>query len=276
MKKLMVLIILGFLVTVSACGGGEATPAPPAATPATGATPPPVSTPAKAATPAPSALAYTEIAVSNGGAISGKVQFGGAVPAAEKLTVTKNQDVFGDSLPMEKLIVSAGGGLKDVVVSIVEIAEGKKLPTGSPTLDNNGGLFVPPVQAVVAGATLEIINSDSVLHNTHTYLKGATVFNLALPLEGQKLRKTLKSAGKTIESGEVKVLCDAHDWMSAYIVVVPHPYFAVSDETGAFDIGDIPPGSYELRAWHQELGVQTAQVTVTAGGMAEVSFEFSQ
>ncbi|MFQ5827005.1 MAG: carboxypeptidase regulatory-like domain-containing protein [Dehalococcoidia bacterium] len=277
MKTVIALVMSGLLVTIAACGGG-APPAskPPTPEPAPAPKPAPAPAPKPAPAPAPTALAYKEIAVSNGGSISGSVKFAGDIPPVEKIAVTKNKDVFGDSLPAEKLIVSADKGLKNVVVSIVEIAEGKKLPTETPTLDNKGGRFMPHVQAVVAGTTLEIINSDPVLHNTHTYLKGTTVFNLALPLEGQKLRRALKSAGRTIESGEVKVLCDAHDWMSAYIMVVPHPYFAVSDESGAFEIGDIPPGSYQLRAWHQELGVQTKQVTITAGGKSEVNFEFAQ
>ncbi len=212
--------------------------------------------------------AYEEVEVTNGGTIVKEVLFTGQVPAQGTLAVTKNQESCGESKPDESLIVGPNKGVKNAVVTIENIAKGKKIDkTATPYLDNNGCRFIPHVQAVNVGAVLEIRNSDPILHNTHSFLKGSTVFNLALPLKGQKVRKPLRRPGL------IDVKCDAgHTWMSAYILVAENPYFAVSDDAGKFEIKDVPPGKYKLKAWHEKLGTEIAEVEVEAGKESKVSF----
>jgi hypothetical protein len=127
------------------------------------------------------------------------------------------------------------------------------------------------VQAVSTGTKIEIRNSDPILHNTHSYLEGTrTLFNLALPLQGQKIKRKMKKPGL------VNLKCDAgHTWMSAYIVVRDDPYFAVTDEKGEFSISDIPPGTYQLKAWHETLGTQEKEITIEPNGKTSVGFSFS-
>ena len=83
---------------------------------------------------------------------------------------------------------------------------------------------------------------------------------------------------RTFPNPEVMILvrCDVHPWMRAYIGVVPHPFFAVSDAGGEFDIGGVPTGTYTLEAWHETLGVQTLSVTVEAGAATAADFTFSR
>lgn len=214
------------------------------------------------------ACAYEEIDVVEGGQIAGQVLFRGTPPQPGTLAVTKHQEICGSSKPDESLIVGSQGGLKNAIITVETISRGKKVDkTAKPYLDNHDCQFVPHVQAVSAGARLEIRNSDAVLHNTHGSLLGRTAFNLALPLKGQKVEKVMR------RSGLVHVTCDAgHTWMSAYVLVAENPYFAVSDDNGRFEIKDVPPGKYKLKAWHEKLGTELADVDVTARSVSEVSF----
>jgi hypothetical protein len=215
-------------------------------------------------------LGYEEIEVTNGGTVVGEVKFRGTYSGPAQLQVSKNQDFCGQHVLSEKLIVGGNKGLKNVVITLEGIAQGKKVDKSTkPILDNVHCRFVPHVQAVTLGTKLEIRNSDPILHNTHGFLDKKTVFNLALPLKGQKILKRLR------KPGIVRVKCDAgHEWMRAYIVVTEHPYHAVTDETGSFQITDIPPGNYQLRAWHEELGTKVQEVVIEAGKESKVGFNF--
>lgn len=216
--------------------------------------------------------AYKVVPVTNGGKISGQVKFTGAVPKAEVLPVTKNQEQCGASKTSEVLLVSAKGGVKYAVVTIQDIPQGKAPdPAAQPEIDNASCSFVPHVQSVTAGATLNVKNADPILHNTHAYLNGTeTVFNLALPLQNQVIKRPLPKPGL------INVKCDAgHTWMSAFIIVSENPYHSVTGEDGTFSIADVPPGTYTVKVWHETLGTQTQKVTVAAGGTATANFSFA-
>lgn len=213
--------------------------------------------------------AYRERPVANGGSLTGEAIFAGPPPEPYVIWVRKNADVFGEKLPDERLIVSRSGKIKNAVVMLEGIREGKPWPDPHPArLLNRGGLFVPHVQVVRTGSQLEVINQDPVLHNTHAYFGGRTLFNLAQPNQGQVIRKPLK------RSGLVEFSCDSHDWMNGWIAVLDHPYAAITGEDGTFAITDIPAGSYALTAWHEKLGRQQLQVTVKAGEQRKVNFTF--
>ncbi len=235
---------------------------------------------------------YQEVEVKNGGAISGQVKLLGKVPKLEPLKVTKDEEVCGRTKPSELLLLSAEKGIANVVVSIENILKGKRASRKElATLNNKDCLFSPHLQAVVAGTTLEIQNSDPVLHNTHSnYVvvreflssisrlmerphprlrRRRTAFNIALPRQGMKVRKVLRWPGI------IAVACDEHGWMLSYIIVMPHPYFAVTDKDGKFTIRNIPPGKYKLRAWHETLGTQEKEIMVKEKGEAKVEFHYS-
>ncbi|MBI2370863.1 MAG: carboxypeptidase regulatory-like domain-containing protein [Deltaproteobacteria bacterium] len=200
-----------------------------------------------------------------GGRITGTVTFVGTLPEDPPHKTKKDQEVCGATVPSETYLIGANKGIKNVVLTV----EGPpaQQTAAKAVLDNNKCHFVPHVQAVVAGTEIEVRNSDPVLHNTHSYLDKRTVFNLALPLQGQKIRRKLS------KPGIVEVKCDAHDWMRGWIVVREHPYFGVSEANGAYRIENVPPGKYKLTAWHEALGSVTKEVTVPAVGTVQVDFQ---
>lgn len=217
---------------------------------------------------AETALAYEQTNVQNGGIITGEVKFNGKLPKLKRLKVTKDKKACGKFVKNEEIIISKGKMLKNVVISIANIEKGKSIPKQTSAIANDKCLYNPHVQAMAIGNYLEISNKDAVLHNTHGFLDSKTVFNLAMPLQGQKLKKKMK------KEGVINVKCDAgHTWMNAYVVVFSHPYFAVTNKNGKFEIKDVPPGKYQLKAWHERLGVQSQEVDVTSGSKAKVVFD---
>lgn len=220
----------------------------------------------------PPATAYEETVVSNGGAITGRVWFADEYPESESFKIPKDNHVCGIRKPDHEFIVDeATKGLKNVVVEVRGVQAGRAMGLAEPVLGQKECSYVPHVQVAPVGSEVSITNSDPILHNIHAYGGERTLFNIAQPPVGNlEFRKALK------DTGVVKVVCDVHDWMAAYIYVVDHPYVAVSDSTGAFSIPDLPPGTYELAAWHEALGEITKTVTVTAGATARADFEIGK
>jgi len=217
-----------------------------------------------------SVLAYEGKAVEGGGTVTGAARFLGHAPAPKKLEITKDHAVCA-KVPKysEVLIVGPGKGLHNAVVFLDRVKSGKPLRAGRASIDNRECRYEPHVQAVAVGTEMLVKNSDAVLHNTHAKLPNSDVFNYGLPEKGQVIPK------KLTRTGLIKVGCDAgHTWMSAYILVFDHPYFAVTDTYGRFTIGDVPPGKYNLIIWHEKLGKQVKPVTVTPGGKVELSVEW--
>ncbi len=213
--------------------------------------------------------AYKEVQISSGGTIGGTITFKGPIPEPYVIWPTKDVDIFGKTIPDDRLLISKEGKIKNVVISLDGVKEGKRWPKINASLVNQGGRFVPHVQVVQTGAQLEIINRDPLLHNTHGFGGGRTVFNVGLPTKDQKVKKSLKQAGI------IHVMCDVHDWMNGWIVVQDHPYFAVTGEDGNFAINDVPAGTYTITAWHEKLGKREMQVKVSAKSKERLDFVFS-
>ena len=220
--------------------------------------------------------AYEATTVSGGGQITGKVTFKGTVPEPKKLPISKDNTVCGSGTREIVEVAVNGGDLKSAVVYIAKIDKGK--PWGElekPVLDQKGCRFTPEVLLVRKDAEVTIRNSDTVLHNIHTYeIIGTvrrTMFNVGQPDKGD-----MKQPIKTRRSNIVKVECDAHDFMHAWAFAAENPYVAVTKDDGSFAIPDLPPGEYELKAWHPVLGEKSAKVSVKAGATTTASFEFSK
>lgn len=190
--------------------------------------------------------AYEAVEVADGGTLTGVVRFAGTPPKLAPLAVNKNREVCGEQKPSEALVIGPDGGVRGSVVLIEGVTRGKKA-TGEVVLDNAKCLFVSHVTAVAPGDKVRVKNSDPILHNTHGFLGKPTVFNLALPNKDQMIDIT-RRLGK---AGVVRILCDAHPHMFAWMVVHDSPYVAVTDERGAFRIDGIPPGTYRVTLWHE-------------------------
>ena len=219
---------------------------------------------------ATSALAakYQEGEVSGGGAIQGKVVYHGPVKTRTVLP-TKDKNVCGGIRKEPLVVVGEGGAVRDSVVFLKDVAAGKPWPETTqarPVLDQEKCRFEPHVQVARRGK-IDIVNSDPVLHNTHGYYGKRTAFNVALPIQGGKVTKLLRSPG------EVRIDCDAHGWMLAWIYVVDNPYFAQTGEDGTFTITGVPPGEYTLAVWQETLGLTEMPVRVAANETTEMPVE---
>lgn len=213
---------------------------------------------------------YEAVAVSNGGTITGEVKYAGDPPPPEKITVTKDAKVCGSEPKVSKaLVVGPEKGIQNVAVSLTDIQKGKALqkPAQNPTLDQKNCEYHPHAQIFPAGSTLDILNSDDVLHNVKTASTVNPPVNLAQP----KFRKKISQVFAKPEI--IKVQCDVHGWMRAVLVSAEHPYYALTDAQGSFKIPDVPPGKYTLKVWHETLGEQTKEVTVNEKEEAKVAFE---
>lgn len=225
--------------------------------------------------------AYEVITVNGGGGVRGKVTFQGSVPPPRKLQVNKDAHVCAEGPSERQEVRVSGGGLRDVVVVVQEVKQGKAWPArGARTIEQRKCEFFPFVQVVPPRAELTIVNHDPVLHNLHSYeitgteiTGGArrTLFNLAQPRQGDRVVKTIATRRGDI----VRLECDAHDWMLAWLYVPQSPYYAVVADDGSFTIDGIPPGTYKVKAWHPVLGAQEQEVKITAKGQGAVAFVFS-
>ncbi|HXU11316.1 MAG TPA: carboxypeptidase regulatory-like domain-containing protein [Candidatus Binatia bacterium] len=205
------------------------------------------------------------------GDIVGKVRYAGTAPTPAKIQVTKDQAVCGKATHVdESLIVGADKGMMYVVVKVADPKDGKKMtPAKKPALDQNGCKFVPHVEIVPAGAEIDIVNSDGILHNIHSFPKNNPPFNKAQP----KFKKVMPATFAKPDIVQVK--CDVHSWMNGWVVVAEHPYYAITDASGAYTISGVPAGTYTLESWQEKLGKQTKPVTVPATGSVTVDLEYA-
>ena len=214
--------------------------------------------------------AYKAMKVSGGGTISGVVTFEGDVPEKKALEITKDVKVCGaDEKYDEALVVGEGNALKNTIVYLIDISQGKDFADAKIEIDQMGCKFTPHVQIVPVGKRLTMLNSDKIMHNVHIF--GKNPVNKPQPKSRRKMPlKAVKEA-----EGPVSVKCDIHGWMSAWIAYVPHPYFAVTNEKGEFTLEDVPAGEYKLGYWHEACGTNSkepATVTVEAGGTITQDF----
>jgi hypothetical protein len=214
--------------------------------------------------------AYEAVEVTDGGTIKGKVVYQGTVPT-KKIIPTKDKETCGDIRDEPEVVVGPDKGVKDAVVYLKDVQKGKAQPkpAKTPEIVNHQCRFVPHVQALPLGGIV-IVNSDPVLHNTHGFLGKATVFNVALPVQGQRIEKPLK------KEGMMRVECDSHGWMLAWVYVAPNPYHAVTQADGTFSIPDVPPGSYTLVAWQEYTGETEIPVTVKPKEAAQLNIELKK
>ena len=254
-RKSWLLASMVALVLTVACGGGGSDAPEEMAAPAA-----PVAAPVDEAT---------------AGAIAGTVMLEGTPPEAE--TIRMNSDPVcaqeaGNTTQTEYFVVGDDGSLANVFVYVKEGLGDRTFPTPTEPvqLDQDGCRYLPHVFGIQVGQTLQVRNGDPTLHNIHAMPATNSEFNTGQPIEGMTFDH---------EFTEVEVMvpfkCDVHSWMNAYVGVVPHPYYAVSGDGGAFDISSLPPGDYVIEAWHEELGTQTQNITVGESETVEISFTFT-
>lgn len=206
----------------------------------------------------------------DGSPVTGTVSFRGPLPVAETMLVTADAEVCGKEVLIQTVQVNERTlGLRHVVVSI------KGLPSSThddvvPTriIVNAKCSFVPRVSAGRIGDTLEIHNSDPILHNTHIMLGGKTFLNVAQLPGSRPIPKTLQRAGLHV------IRCDKHTFRTGALQVFDHPYFAVTDEFGNFQLPQLPVGTYTMVVWHETLGSLEQEITVPSKGPLTINVDF--
>ena len=197
-----------------------------------------------------------------GGSITGTITFEGKAPKMKPLKVDADPIcVANNEIAPKKewLILDENKGVKNMLVFITEGLNIDYSPPEEPVvIDQKGCIYSPHVLGIMAGQQLDILNNDGTLHNIHALPKVNKEFNKAQPRSKKKLSVKFEKP-----EAPFKIKCDVHPWMGAYIGVFDHPCFAVSGDDGTYIISDLKPGEYVIEAWHEKLGSQTANVTVS-------------
>jgi hypothetical protein len=203
-----------------------------------------------AASRSPAQSDYTVVAVTNGGTIMGTVKWSGPEPKGLNVLVNKDPEVCDPEARKEKnlerLLVGPNGGVANTIVYLKNISRGKAMDLPAPrrSLDQRHCRYEPHILLVPQTAELAMKSSDAVLHTVH--MDGAASFNLPFPFTDRVITRNMDTPGL------VNLRCNGgHVWMNAEMMVVPHPYYAVSDQDGRFELTDVPPGDYEVVAWHE-------------------------
>ena len=227
--------------------------------------------------PPPAAPAGPAVDPATAGKVTATVTFEGAAAAPHMITITGDPKcVTENGAPQradETLVVGERQALQNVFVYVKDGlgAFGFPIPAEPVVLDQDKCRYSPRVLGVRVGQTLQIRNSDPLLHNVRSNGVINQAFNKSTPLEGV-------SFNHSFATREVMVpfKCDVHGWMSAYVGVLDHPYFGTTAPDGKVVLGNLPPGTYTIEAWHEALGTRTQQVTIGAKESKDVSFTFSR
>ena len=193
---------------------------------------------------------YQVITVKDGGKITGTVKWSGPTPHLPSLAISKDPKICDPEAhkthDLERLIIGPQGGVANTVVFLKEISSGKafELPPQRQALDQKNCRYEPHILLVPANGTLTMKSSDATLHTVH--MDGAATYNLPFPFPNQVVSRQMPTAGL------VNLKCNGgHTWMNAEMLVVLHPYYAVTDESGRFELSDVPSGEYTITAWHE-------------------------
>src|SRR3989454_9663747 len=212
------------------------------------------------------------------GRIVGRARLAGPPPAARpSIAALIDSAVCGTEIPDESLLVDYDGGVANAVVVVRGVAAGATAERPEAVVDNAHCRFAPRVQVVTRGQSVRVRSSDPVLHNAHPVLVAdleVSIANLALAVPGQTMDLTRRLAAALPASGEalVRLGCDVHPWMRGWLVVLDHPYAAVTGADGRFLIDGVPPGAYTVAVWHEVLGRAEQPVTVPPAGSATIDF----
>jgi plastocyanin len=205
--------------------------------------------------------------------ITGWVLYQGAPPKPKAINFGPEKvcaSLHADKPPVyETLVLNSNGTLKWALAGIRGAVPGTYPPPDKPVvMDQVGCIFTPHVVGALVGQEIDYRNSDPVSHNIRGTPKRNTVFNqIFAPKSNNKSKLDSPEVG-------IPLKCDIHYWMSSYIHVFPHPFFAITGDDGSFVISGVPPGSYTLLAWHESLGTQTQLITLSAGEVKELDFTF--
>jgi hypothetical protein len=234
------------------------------------------SAPPPAKKEAAAAPVYYKVDPAMAGSVEGKITFKGKIPPHKKVDMSEDPQCSSlHKTPVldDSIAAARDGSLANVFVYVKQGLEGKKFepPAQPATIDQKGCWFIPRVLGIETGQTLDVTNSDPVTHNIHPRPHHNREWNQTQDPGTEPLRRRFIAPEVMI-----RVKCNIHGWMHAWIGVVDSPYFAVTGADGKFDLSNLPPGNYTIEAWQEELGTQQQQVTVAPQGKSEIAFTFQR
>jgi len=210
---------------------------------------------------------------SGNSAVMGRVRFEGAAPAHTRINMSTDPScakAHAGAVVSDEFVVGNDGALGNVVVFISDGLGDRSfdVPSAPAVIEQKGCVYQPHVAAVRANQKIKVVNSDNTIHNIHPVPANNREWNKAEP------------GGSTIEESfareeiAIPVKCNVHPWMRSYIAVFKHPFFAVTGKDGSFDLRDLPPGEYTVKAWHEKLGTMTQKIKVVPGESKTIDFVF--
>ena len=207
------------------------------------------------------------------GTIKGHIRLSGKLPGNPVIRMGMDPMCAkinaGKRIIQENVVASLDGSLANVFVKVQGTFPQTPAPTEPVTIDQRGCVYGPRMVGARVGQTLQIRNSDELPHNVHGLSAHNNGFNVSEPKAGMVQQFRMK------DEEMLRLKCDVHSWMTAYIGIVSHPYFAVSSEAGTFEIRNVPAGVHTIQAWHERYGALTQPVRVKAGATTTVDFTYT-
>jgi hypothetical protein len=244
------------MALVAGCGGGSDS----------GTLPPPPEG-GKAAGPAVDTSKFTAT-------VTGKIAFEGTPPPNDKIQMSSDPycQMHAADNPTAETVKVSDGGLENVIVYVSSglPAGGFPTPTQPIEIDQHNCHYVPHVFTMMTNQPLKIKNSDATLHNIHAWAEKNPQFNQGQPVQG--MVNETKFGNPEVP---LPIRCDVHKWMGAFVGVFDHPFHTVSKAGGSFELPKLPPGTYEITAWHEKFGKKTMMVTVADNDKKDVNFSFT-
>ena len=193
---------------------------------------------------------YVVEPVGNSGTVTGTVKWSGPLPHLVPYPIIKDPEICDPEshkkVDLERLIVGPQGGVANTVVFLKNVSKGKpmQVPENRWHLDQKHCRYEPHILLVPAKTALQMKSSDATLHTIH--MDGAATYNLPFPFPNQLISREMPTTGL------VTLKCNGgHVWMNAELFVISHPYYAVTDDRGKFTLTELPPGDYQIVAWHE-------------------------
>jgi plastocyanin len=208
-----------------------------------------------------------------GATVRGSVRFEGKAPVPKAISMAADPSCaqqHASPVMAQEVMVDAKGDLQNVIVFVSDGLGDRTFdaPSEAAVVEQKGCLYQPHVLAVRANQRLELVNGDPTSHNIHPVPANNREWNKAEP-PGSKIEEAFAR-----EEIAIPVKCNVHPWMRGYIAVFKHPYFAVTGKDGGFDLSNLPPGTYTIKAWHEKLGTSTQTLTISANETKDISFVF--